>query len=61
MGQGWEQLTDKMNVGLPRETIVVKGVTYYAIKSAAANTLSVTLDTNLDEEKYLAVIYYNHE
>ena len=61
MGQGWEQLTDKMNVGLPRETIVVKGVTYYAIKSVAANTLSVTLDTNLDEEKYLAVIYYNHE
>lgn len=61
MESGWKRLTEYNNHGLPSATTVVDGVEYYE-KRPDINEDCITqiMDTQLHEEKYCVIIFYNH-
>lgn len=57
---GWHRLSKKLNVGLPSEKL--NGDSIYNAKKplSSEGILEVELDTQYVEEKYMAVLFFNH-
>lgn len=58
MEKGWRRLTEK-NLGIPREKLSEDSI-YNAKKSLSDNVFITELDTQIEEEKFMAVLFYNH-
>ena len=74
MESGWKRLTQRKefdrtssattvvkNYGLPSAIVTVDGIDYYEKRpDVGEDTITRVLDTELHEEKYCAIIFYNH-
>lgn len=61
MDSGWKRLIEYNNHGLPSAIINVDGVDYYEKRpDVGEDSIIQVLDTNLSEEKYCVIIFYNH-
>jgi hypothetical protein len=61
MESGWKRLTEYNNYGLPSATTVVDGVEYYEKRpDIGEDCITQIMDTQLHEEKYCVIIFYNH-
>lgn len=58
MEKGWRRLED-VNLGVPRERLS-KDSAYNAKKTLSDSVLVVDLNTEMEEEKFAAVLFYNH-
>lgn len=61
MDSGWKRLTEYNNHGLPSATTSVDGIEYYEKRpDVGEDSIIQVLDTELSEEKYCVIIFYNH-
>lgn len=61
MESGWKRLTEYNNYGLPSAVVNVDGVDYYEKRpNVGEDIITQVLDTDLSEEKYCVIIFYNH-
>lgn len=61
MDSGWKRLTEYNNHGLPTAITSVDGVNYYEKRpDVGEDSIIQILDTELSEEKYCVIIFYNH-
>lgn len=61
MDSGWKRLTEYNNHGLPSAIISIDGIEYYEKRpDTDEDSIIQVLDTNLSEEKYCVIIFYNH-
>lgn len=61
MESGWKRLTEYNNYGLPSAVVSVDGVDYYEKRpDVGEDIITQVLDTDLSEEKYCVIIFYNH-
>lgn len=61
MDSGWKRLTEYNNHGLPTAITSVDGVNYYEKRpDVGEDSIIRILDTELSEEKYCVIIFYNH-
>lgn len=61
MDSGWKRLTEYNNYGLPSATTNVDGIEYYEKRpDVGEDSIIQILDTELSEEKYCVIIFYNH-
>lgn len=61
MDSGWKRLTEYNNHGLPSAIISIDGIEYYEKRpDVDEDSIIQVLDTNLSEEKYCVIIFYNH-
>lgn len=61
MESGWKRFTEYNNYGLPSAVVSVDGVDYYEKRpDVGEDIITQVLDTDLSEEKYCVIIFYNH-
>lgn len=61
MESGWKRLTEYDNYGLPSATTIVDGIEYYEKRpDIGEDCITQIMDTQLHEEKYCVIIFYNH-
>ena len=61
MEKGWDRLTEK-NLGVPNKSVEVNGLLFNDKKPAATEgILTKELNLALAEEKFAAIVFYNHE
>lgn len=61
MDSGWKRLTEYNNHGLPTAITSIDGVDYYEKRpDVGEDSIIQILDTELSEEKYCVIIFYNH-
>ena len=62
MDSGWKRLTEYDNHGLPSAVLNIDGIDYYEKRpDVDEDSIIQVLDTNLSEEKYCVIIFYNHK
>lgn len=60
MGTNWERLPEQDNFGIPTiQGEVIDGIVYNSLRTT--DTFSIALDSTKDEERFVAVLYYNHQ
>jgi hypothetical protein len=59
MGINWERLSEQDNFGIPTaQGEVIDGIVYNSLRTT--DTFSIALDSTKEEERFVAVLYYNH-
>lgn len=60
MGINWERLSEQDNFGIPIvQGEVIDGIVYNSLRTT--DTFSIALDSTKEEERFVAVLYYNHQ
>lgn len=60
MGTNWERLSEQDNFGIPTvQGEVIDGIVYNSLRTT--DTFSIALDSTKEEERFVAVLYYNHQ
>lgn len=62
MEKGWVRMPEYNNLGLPAKSIVIDGVKYLDKKpQTGEGILTRLMDATVAEERYTAVLFYNHQ
>ena len=62
MEKGWVRMPEYNNLGLPAKSIVIDGVKYLDTKpQTGEGILTRLMDATVAEERYTAVLFYNHQ
>lgn len=60
MGTNWERLSEQDNFGIPTiQGEVIDGIVYNSLRTT--DTFSIALDSTKEEERFVAILYYNHQ